>query len=118
MFIFAKQSQTLQNTIKLSYLKAFFIQKAIIFTKKLKTSMQNAVFTLNAYDHLFLMSVNGKNDVIKGPVLPSVLRLANKICLDKIFWQNLILRANNCCFIKQKTFWWENTRGMHVKCLM
>ena len=36
------------------------------------------------------MSVNGKNDVIKGPVLPSVLRLANQICLDKIFWQNLI----------------------------
>ena len=33
------------------------------------------------------MSVNGKNDVIKGPVLPSVLRLANQICLDKIFWQ-------------------------------
>ena len=31
------------------------------------------------------MSVNGKNDVIKGPVLPSVLRLPNQICLDKIF---------------------------------
>ena len=27
------------------------------------------------------MSVNGKNDVINGPVLPSVLRLANQICL-------------------------------------
>ena len=79
MFIFAKQSPTLQKNIKLSYLKAFFIQKAIIFTKKLKTCMQNAVFTLNAYDHLFLISVNGKNDVIKGPVLPSVLRLANQI---------------------------------------
>ena len=77
MFIFAKQSLTLQKNIKLSYLKAFFMQKAIIFTKKLKTCMQNAVFTLNAYDHLFLMSVNGKNDVIKGPVLPSVLRFAN-----------------------------------------
>ena len=64
MFLFAKQSQTLQKNIKLSYLKAFFIQKAIIFTKKLKTSMQNAVFTLNAYDHLLLMSVNGKNDVL------------------------------------------------------
>ena len=98
MFIFAKQSPTLQKNIKLSYLKAFFIQKAIIFTKKLKTCMQNAVFTLNAYDHLFLMSVNGKNDVIKGPVLPSVLRLANQNCLDKIFWQNLIFRANNCWF--------------------
>ena len=67
MFIFAKQSPPLQKI--LSYLKAFFIQKAIIFTKKLKTCMQNAVFTLNAYDHLFLMSVNGKNDVIKGPVI-------------------------------------------------
>ena len=33
------------------------------------------------------MSVNGKNDVIKGPVLPSVLRLANQICLDKVFLQ-------------------------------
>ena len=98
MFIFAKQSPTLQKNTKLSYLKAFFIQKAIIFTKKVKTYMQNAVFTLNAYDHLFLMSVNGKNDVIKGPVLPSVLRLANQIFLDKIFWQNLILRANNCWF--------------------
>ena len=99
MFIFAIQSPTLQKNIKkLSYLKAFFIQKAIIFTKKLKTCMQNAVFTLNAYDHLFLVSVNGKNDVIKGPVLPSVLRLANQICLDKIFCQNLILRANNCWF--------------------
>ena len=98
MFIFAKQSPTLQKNIKLSYLKAFFIQKAIIFTKKLKTCMQNAVFTLNAHDHLFPVSVNGKNDVIKGPVLPSVLRLANKICLDKIFGQSLILRANNCWF--------------------
>ena len=97
MFIFAKQSPTFQKNIKLSYLKAFFIQKAIIFTKKLKTCMQNAVFTLNAYD-LFLMSVNGKNDVIKGPVLPSVLRLANQICLDKIFGQNHIFRANNCRF--------------------
>ena len=85
MFIFAKQSPTLQKYIKLSYLKAFFIQKAIIFTKKIKTCMQNAVFTLNGYDHLFLMSVNGKNDVINGPVLPSVLSLANQICLDKIF---------------------------------
>ena len=50
--------------------------------------MQNAVFTLKAYDHLFLMYVNGKNDVIKGPVLPSLLRLANQICLDKIFFQS------------------------------
>ena len=48
MFIFAKQSPTLQKNIKLSYLKVFFIQRAIIFTKKLKTCMQNAVFTLNA----------------------------------------------------------------------
>ena len=76
-------------------MKAFFIQKAIIFTKKIKTCMQNAVFTLNEYENLFLMSVNGKNDVIKGPVLPSVLRLANQICLDKTFWQNLIFKANN-----------------------
>ena len=83
MFIFAKQSPTLQKNIKLSYLKAFFIQKAIIFTQKLKTR----IF------HLFLMSVNGKNDVIKGPVLPSVLRLANQICYEKIFRQNLILRV-------------------------
>ena len=37
MFIFAKQSPTLQKNIKLSYLKALFIQKAIIFTKKVKT---------------------------------------------------------------------------------
>ena len=58
-------SHQLCKNIKLSYLKAFFIQKAIIFTKKIKTCMQNAVFTLNAYDHLFLVSVNGKNDVIK-----------------------------------------------------
>ena len=67
--------QLCQKNTKLSYLKAFFIQKAIIFTKKLKTYMQNAVFTLNAYDHLFLISVNGKNDVIKGPVLPSVIEI-------------------------------------------
>ena len=39
MFIFAKQSPTLPKNIKLSYLKAFFIQKAIIFTQKLKTRM-------------------------------------------------------------------------------
>ena len=64
------------------------------------------------------MSVNGKNDVIKGPVLPSVLRLANQICLDKIFGKNLIFKANNCCFIKQKPFWWENTRGEHLKCFI
>ena len=74
MFIFAKQSPTLQKTNKLSYLKAFFIQKAITFTKKLKNMYVKCVIHTNAYDHLFLMSVNGKNDVIKGPVLPSVLR--------------------------------------------
>ena len=102
MFIFAKQSPTLQKNIKLSYLKPFFIQKGIIFTKKLKTCMLNAVFTLNVSDHYFLMSVNGKNDVINGPVLPSVLRLANQICLDKIFWQYLIFRANNCWFYEVK----------------
>ena len=39
------------------------------------------------------MYVNGKNDVIKGPVLPFVLRMANQICLDKIFWQNLIIKG-------------------------
>ena len=100
MFIFAKQSPTLQKNIKLSYLKAFFIQKAIIFTKKLKTCMQNAVFTLNAYDHLFLMSVNGKNDVITGPVLPSVLRLANQICLDKIFGKTLFSKQTTAGFMK------------------
>ena len=62
--------------------------------------MQNAVFTLNAYGHLFLMSVNGKNDVIKGSVLPSVLRLANQICLDKIFWQTLFSKQTIAAFIK------------------
>ena len=31
------------------------------------------------------MSVKGKNDVINGPVLPSVLRLANQICLRQDF---------------------------------
>ena len=62
--------------------------------------MQNAVFTLSAYDHLFLMSVNGKNDVIKGPVLPSVLRLANQICLDKIFGKTLFSKQTIAGFIK------------------
>ena len=66
----------------------------------------------------FSLSVNGKNDVIKGPVLPSVLRLANQICLDKIFWQNLISEQTIAGFINLKTFWWENTRGMHLKCFM
>ena len=81
MFIFVKQSLILQKNIKLSYL----YRRLLFSQKKLKTCIKNAVFTLNAYDHLFLMSVNGKNDVIKGPVLPSVLRLANQIRLDKIF---------------------------------
>ena len=36
MFIFAKQSPILQKNIKLSYLKAFFIQEAIILTTKNK----------------------------------------------------------------------------------
>ena len=36
MFIFAIQSPTLRKNIKLSHLKAFFTQKAIIFTKKNK----------------------------------------------------------------------------------
>ena len=98
MFIFAKQPLTLPKNIKLSYLKAFFIQNAILFTQKLKTCMLNEIITFNAYDHLLIMSVNGKNDVIKGPVLPFVLRLANQICLDKIFWQNLIFRVNICWF--------------------
>ena len=39
MFIFAKQSPTLQKNIKLSYLKAFFIQNATVFTQKLKSRM-------------------------------------------------------------------------------
>ena len=33
LFIFAKQSPTLQKNIKLSYLKALFIQKAFISPK-------------------------------------------------------------------------------------
>ena len=61
------------------------------------------------------MSVNGKNDVIKGPVLPSVLRLANQICF---FGKTLFSEQTIAGFIKYKTFWWENTRGMHLKCLI
>ena len=80
MFIFSKKSLTLQKNIKVSYLKAFFIQ--------------------NAYDYLFLMSVNGKNDVIKGPVLPSVLRVANQICSDKIFGKTLFSEQTIAGFIK------------------
>ena len=45
----------------------------------------NAVFTFNAYDQLFLMSVNGKTEVIKGPTLCIGLHVANQIHLDKIF---------------------------------
>ena len=36
------------------------------------------------------MSVNGKNDAIKGSVLPSVLRLANRMCSDKIFGKTFV----------------------------
>ena len=66
------------------------------------------------------MSVNFKNDVIKGPVLPSVMRLANQICLDKIFFfgKTLFSEQTIAGLIKLKTFWWENTRGMHLKCLI
>ena len=34
------------------------------------------------------MSVNGKNDVIKGPVLPSVLRLFRQDFLAKPYFQS------------------------------
>ena len=46
-----------------------------------------------------IMSVNGKNDVIKGPVLPSVLRLANQICLDKIYGKTLFSEQTIAGFI-------------------
>ena len=43
------------------------------------------------------MSVNGKYDVIKGPVLPPVGRLVNRMCSDKIFVrQDFCLREKNC----------------------
>ena len=51
------------------------------------------------------MSVNGKNDVMKRPVLPSVLRLANQICLDKIFWQNLILSGLDSASLNMENRW-------------
>ena len=84
--------QLCKKNIKLSYLKPFIMQKSIIFTKKFKTCMQNAVLTK------ILMSVNGKNDVIRTKTLFSEQTIAG--------------------FIKYKTFWWENTRGMHLKCFM
>ena len=36
------------------------------------------------------MSVNGKYDVIKGPVLPPVWRLVNQIGSDKIFGKTFV----------------------------
>ena len=43
MLIFAKQSPILQKNMKLSYLQAFFMKKAIIFTQKLKTRIQCSI---------------------------------------------------------------------------
>ena len=48
------------------------------------------------------MHVNGKTDVIKGPVLPSLLRLANQICLDKIFWQSLYFQSKQLLVLLSK----------------
>ena len=44
----------------------------------------------DAYKQLSLMSMNGKYDVIKGPVLPPVLRLVNRMCSDKIFGKTFV----------------------------
>ena len=43
------------------------------------------------------MSVNGKYDVIKGPVLPPVLvKISKPNVFRQDFWQDLCLRENNC----------------------
>ena len=63
----------------------------VIYFHKIQTKLfQMQVFTVNAYKQLSLMSVNGKYDVIKGPVLPPVLRLVNRMYSDKIFGKTFV----------------------------
>ena len=50
------------------------------------------------------MSVNGKYDVIKGSMLPPVLRLVNRMCPDRIFGKTFVSEKTIADFIKLKTF--------------
>ena len=63
------------------------------------------------------MSVNGKYDVIKGPVLPPVLRLVNRMCSDKIFGKTSVSEKTIADFIKLKTFLEGNILGVKLMTL-
>ena len=76
----------------------------------------NAVFTFNAYDQLFLMSVNGKTEVIKGPTL--CIGLANQIHLNKIFLAKPYFQSKKLLILLSKNILVENTRGMNLKYLI
>ena len=64
-----------------------------------------------------LLSVNGKYDVIKGPVLPPVCRLVNRMCSDKIFGKTFVYEKTIADFIKLKTFWEGNILGVKLMIL-
>ena len=63
------------------------------------------------------MSVNGKYDVIKGPVLPPVLRLVNPMCSDKIFGKTFVSEKTIEGFIKLKIFLEGNILGVKLMIL-
>ena len=63
------------------------------------------------------MSMNGKYDVIKGPVLPPVLRLVNRMCSDKIFGKTFVKEKTIADFIKLKTFLEGNILGVKLMIL-
>ena len=42
------------------------------------------------------MSVNGKYDVIKGPVLPPCMKISKSNVFRQDFWQDFCLGENNC----------------------
>ena len=69
----------------------------VIYFHKIQTKLfQMQVFTVNSYKQLSLMSVNGKYDVIKGPVLPPCMEISKLNVLRQDFWQDFCLRENNC----------------------
>ena len=63
------------------------------------------------------MSVNGKYDVIKGPVLPPVWRLVDQMCSDKIFGKIFVSEKTIADFIKLKTFLVGNILGVKLMIL-
>ena len=87
-----------KKNIKLSYLKAFFIQKAIIFTKKTKNMHVKCSIHIKCVWPPFPYVYEWQKWCHQGTCAALCIEIGKPNLFRQNFWQNLIFRANNCWF--------------------